>query len=98
MSSTKIIEFYYVKLPKSLSSKYGVWKEFIEDSSGTFSRKWVLQKREFSYPFFQSMSYKNVVVAKQIYLSTRFLKSWIAISDNICRSSRRRLAVVLEEV
>ena len=38
MSSTKITEIYYVKFPKSVSSKDDVWREFIEDSNSTFSR------------------------------------------------------------
>ena len=33
--------------------------------------------------FFESIIYKNVVVTKQIYFSSRFLKSRIDISDNI---------------
>ena len=47
MSFTKIIEIYYVKFPKSVSSKDDVWREFLEDSNSTFSRKWVLQKCDF---------------------------------------------------
>ena len=43
-------------------------------------KKWVLEKREFSY-FFKSAN--NVVVTKQIYFSPAFLKSWVHISDNI---------------
>ena len=40
MSSTKTIEFGNVKFPKDLSSKDGVWKEFLEiDSNGTSSKK-----------------------------------------------------------
>ena len=72
-SSTKIIEFDKVKCPKSISSKNGVWKAILEiDSNSTLSRKWVLQKREFSYPFFQSLSYNNLVVLKQIYFCQHF--------------------------
>ena len=40
------------------------------------------KKREFSYPFFQSIIY-NVVDTKIIYFLTTFLKSWVHISDNI---------------
>ena len=76
-----MIEFDYVKFPKSVSCKKAVWREFLENSSSTFSKKWVLQKREFCYPFFQSVSYKNVIVKKEIYFSSRFLKSWIDVSD-----------------
>ena len=32
--------------------------------------------------FFLIISYNNVVVAKQIYFSFIFLKSWVHISDN----------------
>ena len=67
MSFTKIIEFNYVKFLKGVSSKDDVWREFLEDSNSKFSKNWVLQKSEFSYPFFQSITYKNVVVTKQIY-------------------------------
>ena len=49
---------------------------FEENFLGTvtvpFQKKRVLQKREFSYPFFQSISYKNVVFTKQIYFSPTF--------------------------
>ena len=85
MSSTKIIEFDIVKFPKSISSKDGVWREYLEiDSNSTFSKKkWALCNREFSYSFFQSISYNNVVVTKQFFFSPIFLKSWIHISDNI---------------
>ena len=48
-----MIEFDIVKFPKNISSKDGVSREFIEiDSNGTSSKKWVLQKHEFSYTFF----------------------------------------------
>ena len=33
--------------------------------------------------FFRSISYNNVVVTKQVYFSSAFLKSWVYISDNI---------------
>ena len=56
---------------------------FLRAVTGRFPKKRVLQKPEFSYPIFQSASYKNVAVTKQIYFSSRFLKSWIDISDNI---------------
>ena len=39
MSSTKIIEFDYVKFPKNVSSKDGVWRKFLGDSNSTFSKK-----------------------------------------------------------
>ena len=35
-------------------------------------KKLVLQKREFYYPLFQSISYNNLVVTKQIYFSPAF--------------------------
>ena len=35
---------------------------------------------------FQSISYKNVVVTKEIYFLTTFLKSWVHISGNIARA------------
>ena len=44
----------------------------------------MLQKRKFSHPF-QSRSYNNVVVTKQIYFSSAFLKAWAHIPDNIVR-------------
>ena len=66
-SSTEVIEFDDVQFPKRISSKNGVWGEFLEtDSKSTFSRKLVLQKRELSYPFFQLISYNNLFVTKQI--------------------------------
>ena len=40
-----------------------------------FLKKIVLQKREFSSPFFQSTIYNNVVVARQISCLSTFLKS-----------------------
>ena len=46
-------------------------------------KKCALCNREFSYSFFQSISYNNVVVTKQFFFSPIFLKSWIHISDNI---------------
>ena len=47
MSFIKTIEFGNVKFPKSISSEDGVWREFLEiDSGSTFSKKWVVQKRE----------------------------------------------------
>ena len=33
--------------------------------------------------FFQSVSYNNIVLTKQIYFSSLFLKSRVHISDNI---------------
>ena len=73
MSSAKIIEFDIVKFPKSISSKDGIWGEYLEiDSNSTFLKKWVLQKHEFSCPFFQSKSYNNVVVIKQIIFHPHF--------------------------
>ena len=52
MCSTKVTEFDNVKFSESISSKSGVSREFLEiDSNNTFSKKRVLQKREFSYPF-----------------------------------------------
>ena len=46
------------------------------------SSKYV-QKSEFSCPFFQSVSYNNVDVTKQIYVLSTFLKLWVPNSDNI---------------
>ena len=47
-----MIEFDIVKFPKNISSKVDVSREFIEiDSNGTSSKKWILQKNEFSYSF-----------------------------------------------
>ena len=40
------------------------------------------KKREFSYPFFQSIIY-NVVDTKIIYFLTTFSNPWVHISDNI---------------
>ena len=40
-------------------------------------------KKYIFFPFFQSISYNNVVVTKQIYFSSIFLKLWVHISDNI---------------
>ena len=72
-SSTKIVEFYNVKFPKIISAKDGIWREFLEtDSSSMLSKKWVPQKREFSYTFYQSMNYNNLVIAKHIYVSANF--------------------------
>ena len=48
-----------------------------------FQKNEYFKKREFSYPFFQSVVYNNVIVTKQIYILTTFLKSWVRISDNI---------------
>ena len=55
-TSTKITN--NVKFPKSISSKDGVWREFLKiDGHSTFSKKKKekrkeLQRREFYYPFF----------------------------------------------
>ena len=47
-----MIEFDNVKFPKDLSSKDGVWKEFLEiDSSGTFSKKKTSTPKTFLYFF-----------------------------------------------
>ena len=76
----KIIQFDKVNVLKSISLKESVWREILElVSNSTFSKKKksVLQKCEFS------ISYNNVVVTKQIYLSPTFLKSWSQISDYI---------------
>ena len=61
-SSTKIIEFDNVKFPKNISSKDGVWREFLEiDSNGTSSKTWILK-----------WSYYNVVDSKQICFFSHF--------------------------
>ena len=52
------------------------------DSNSVFLKRWMLQKRQFSC-YFQSITYNDVIVTKQIYLSLTFLKSWIHIFDNI---------------
>ena len=44
----------------------------------------MLQKRKFFHSF-QSKSYNNVVVTKQIHFSSIILKAWAHISDNIAR-------------
>ena len=45
-SSTEIVKFDNVKFPKIISTKDGVWREFLgTDSNSMFSKKWVLQKR-----------------------------------------------------
>ena len=79
--STKVVEFDNVKFPKIISTNDGTWGEFLEtDSNIMFSNKWVPQKREFCYPFYQSINYNNLIVTKH---SPEFWKSWIYISDNI---------------
>ena len=40
-------------------------------------------KKYIFFPFFQSISYNNVVVTKQIYFSSLFLKLWVQVSDRI---------------
>ena len=43
--STKIFEFDHVKFPKNISSKYGVWRKFLEiESNSMFSEKEVCFK------------------------------------------------------
>ena len=37
------------------------------DNNSTFFKKLVLQKREFSYRFLQSIRYNNLVVTQKIY-------------------------------
>ena len=64
-SSTKIIEFDHAKFPASISSEdvnISFEENFLRLKNSMFSKKWVLQKRKFPYPFFQSISYINVVV------------------------------------
>ena len=69
-SSTKIVQFDKVKFPKIISTKDSVWREFLEtDSNSIFSKKWAPQKHEFSYPFYQSINYNNLVETKHIYVS-----------------------------
>ena len=48
-----------------------------------FQKNGYFKKREFSCPFFQSIIYNKLVVTKQIYFLTTFLKSWVHIYDNI---------------
>ena len=68
-SSTEIADFDNVKFPKIMSTKDGVWSKFLETGSNSmFSEKWVIQKGEFSYPFYQSINYNNLVVTKHIYV------------------------------
>ena len=33
--------------------------------------------------FFQAISYKNLVITRQIYFLRTFLKSWVHVSDDI---------------
>ena len=48
--STKIIEFDNVKLPKNLSYKDGVWREFIEIyRTMRPQKKWLPQKRKYFF-------------------------------------------------
>ena len=87
-SSTKIIEFDNVKFRKSVSSEDGGCREFPKtDSNSIFSKKWVIQNRKFSNPFFSVNNpfffYNSVVVAIQIYFSPTFVKLWVHTSDNI---------------
>ena len=49
-----------------------------------FSKRVGLQKHKFS-SLFQSISYDNVVVTKQIYFSSTFLKLWVHMADNAAR-------------
>ena len=46
------------------------------------AKKKVLQKCEFSYTFFQWISYNNMVYTKQFFFSLTFLKWQGHISDN----------------
>ena len=56
MTFTEIFEFGKVKLSKSISSKDGVWREFLEIDSNTVRfQKMSTSKREFFYHFFQSV-------------------------------------------
>ena len=48
-----------------------------------FQKNEYFKKCEFSYLFFQSISYKKVFVTKKIYFSLKFLKSLVHISNNI---------------
>ena len=57
MSSTKIIEFDIVKFPKSISSKDGVWREYLEiDSNSTFSKKKLSTLQPWIFLFFFSVN------------------------------------------
>ena len=48
-----MIEYDYVKFPKSISSNDGVWREVIEiGSKSTLPKKWVLEKRDSLILFF----------------------------------------------
>ena len=67
-SSTKIIEFDNVKFPKSISSKDGYQRGFLEI--------------KISLSFFSVISYNNTVVTKQIYFPPTFLKSWVHTCNN----------------
>ena len=82
-SFTKIIEFDNVKFPKSISSKDGVWREFVGiDSNCKFSKK----NEYFKNVKKNSFSVNKLVVTKQIHFSPIFLKPWVYISDNIARA------------
>ena len=48
-----------------------------------FQKYEYFKKRQFSFPFFQSTVYNNVVVTKQIHFLNTFLKSWVRIYDDI---------------
>ena len=48
-----------------------------------FQENQYFNKCEFSYSFFQSIVYNNVIVAKQINFLTTFLKSFVHIFGNI---------------
>ena len=48
-----------------------------------FSKKMSTSETSFFLSFFQEINYINVVVTKQIYFSSTFLKLSIHISDNI---------------
>ena len=93
--STKIVEFDNENFPKMISTNDGTWREFLEtDSNSMFSKKWVPQKREFSYPFYQSINYDNLIVTKHVYVPPDS-KNRGSTSLIIFRR-RRRLTVLLE--
>ena len=58
-------------------------ENLIEETITVRFQKKTKKKREFSYLFFESISFNNVLVTKQVYFSSSFFKSWFHISDNI---------------
>ena len=64
-SSTKIVEFDNVKFPKICQLKIVFEENFLR----LIVTVCFFKKREFSYPFYQSINYNNLVATKHIYVS-----------------------------